>query len=263
VTLELRNPVKAKLLAGGHSIGSWCVSGNPLSAEILATQGFEWVTVDIEHHPIDVAVATECFRAIQMAGAVPFARLPAYDPTWIKRFLDAGALGVIIPLIRSAEDVRNVVEWSRFPPLGRRPFGGGRGYFLYGREQYIRSANEVILVLVQIETPEAVNCLDEILAIEGIDGCFVGPTDLSLALGLPLPGAPSAERDELVASLARRIRAAGKICATVGRSPEQAADLIGQGYQFVSVGGDLHFVQRVAADAVDDLRRRGLMPDVG
>ncbi|KPK85797.1 MAG: hypothetical protein AMJ81_02700 [Phycisphaerae bacterium SM23_33] len=255
----MRNPVKEKLLAGQHSIGCWCVSGNPLSAETLAAAGFEWVTVDVEHYPITVAAAADIFRGVQLHGAVPLARLPACDPTWIKRFLDAGALGIILPLVRTVEDVRNAVQWSRFPPLGRRPYGGGRVHFLYGRDEYIAGANQAVLLLVQIETPEAVERLDEILPVEGVDGYFVGPTDLSLSLGLPLPGLPSARRDELVGSLAGRIRAAGRIAATVGASAEQAAQLIQQGFQLVSVASDLSYVQRVAADSVAGLRRRGLM----
>ncbi len=257
--LRLRNPVKEKLLAGKPSIGSWCLSGGPLLAEALAAEGFEWVMVDIEHYPIDVAAAANCFRGIQLMGAMPFARLPASDPVWIKRFLDAGAMGILIPLIRTADDVRNVVQWSRFPPLGRRPFGGGRVNYIYGRDEYIPSANDAILVLVQIETPEAVEDLDEILSVAGVDGCFVGPMDLSLALGLPYPGKPSGQRDELVRSLAERIRAAGKIAATVGSSADEVVALVGQGFQLVSVAGDLPYVRNVASQAVADLRQRGLM----
>jgi 4-hydroxy-2-oxoheptanedioate aldolase len=255
----LRNPVKEKLLAGGASIGAWCISGNPLAAETLAAAGFEWVTVDIEHYPITVETAADIFRGVQLHGAMPLARLPACDPTWIKRFLDAGAMGIIIPLIRSADDVRHAVQWSRFPPLGRRPYGGGRVHFIYGRDDYIASANEAILLLVQIETPEAVEDLDEILAVEGIDGCFVGPMDLSLSLGLPYPGRPSKQREELVSSLARRIRAAGRIAATVGASAEQAAELVERGFQLVSAGSDLTYVQATAAGFVAELRRRELM----
>jgi 4-hydroxy-2-oxoheptanedioate aldolase len=257
--MELRNPVKEKLLAGQHSIGCWCVSGNPLSAETLAAAGFEWVTVDVEHYPITVAAAADIFRGVQLHGAVPLARLPACDPTWIKRFLDAGALGIILPLVRTVEDVRNAVQWSRFPPLGRRPYGGGRVHFLYGRDEYIAAANEAILVLVQIETPEAVDSLDAILAVDGVDGCFVGPTDLSLSLGMPLPGEPDEKRDKLVASLAGRIAAAGAIPATTSASPDQAAERLAQGYRMVSVLADLVFAQSAAVDAAAELRRRGLM----
>ena len=255
----LRNSVKQKLLQGRASIGSWCLTGSPLAAETLAAAGFEWILVDIEHFQIDVAAAANCFRGIQLMGAMPFARLPACDPIWIKRLLDAGAMGIVIPLIRSAEDVRNVVQWSRFPPVGRRPYGGGRVHFLYGRDEYIAAANEAILVLVQIETPEAVDSLDAILAVDGVDGCFVGPTDLSLSLGMPLPGEPDEKRDKLVASLAGRIAAAGAIPATTSASPDQAAERLAQGYRMVSVLADLVFAQSAAVDAAAELRRRGLM----
>ena len=256
--LELKNPVKEKLLGGEVSIGSWSRTGEPLTAETVAAEGFDWVMLDIEHFPVDVAAAANCYRAVQLCGAMPFARLPFCDHGWIKRFLDAGAMGIVVPLLRTAADARNLVEWSRFPPLGRRPYGGGRVHYLYGRDAYIAGANDAILVLAQVETPEAVENLDEMLAVEGIDGFFVGPTDLALSLGLPLPGHPSRQRDELVASLAGRIRAAGKVPATVSASPDQAAALIRQGYRMVSVGCSLAYIQQTAAAAVADLRRRGL-----
>jgi len=257
--MELRNPVKDKLLRGESSIGSWCLSGQPLAAEALAGAGFEWICTDIEHFPIDVAAAADCFRAIRGMGAVPFARLPACDPIWIKRFCDAGAMGVIIPLIRSADDARRVVQWSRFPPMGRRPWGGGRVMFLYGRDAYLGRANDAVCVLVQIETPEAVADLDAICAVEGIDGCFVGPNDLALAMHLPLPGTPHAGREQLVRSLAERIRAAGKIAGTVSTSPAEAAQRIDEGYQMVSILGDLIFIRTGGAEAVAEMTRRGIM----
>ncbi len=257
--MRLHNPVKEKLLRGETSIGSWCLSGSPLAAEAIAAQGFEWVMVDIEHFQIDVAAAANCFRAIQLMGAMPFARLPACDPIWIKRFADAGAMGIVIPLIRTADDARNVVQWSRFPPMGRRPYGGGRVHFTYGRDDYIARANQEILVLVQIETPEAVDDLDAILAVEGIDGCFVGPVDLALALGMPLPGEPDERRDKLVASLAERISAAGRIAATISTSPELAGRRVAEGFRMVSVLADLLFASQGARQAADELRRRGLM----
>jgi 2-keto-3-deoxy-L-rhamnonate aldolase RhmA len=257
--MRLHNPVKEKLRGGGVSIGSWCLSGNPLTAEVVAAAGFEWVMLDVEHFPVDVEAAANCFRGIQLAGAMPFARLPAADAVWIKRFADAGAMGLVVPLVRSADEVRRVAEWSRFPPRGRRPYGGGRVHFLYGREQYLAGANDALLVLVQIETPEAVEDLDAILAVEGVDGCFVGPTDLSLSLGFPLPGAPSEEREQLVRDLAARISAAGKIAATVSSSPRHAAQRVAEGYRMLSVLGDLPFARGGADEAVAELRRRGLL----
>ncbi len=256
--MQLRNPVKDKLLRDQVSVGSWCLSGSPLAAETLAAAGFEWIMVDIEHFQIDLAQASNCFRGIQLAGAMPFARLPAADPVWIKRFADAGAMGLVLPLIRSAGEARDVVAWSRFPPLGRRPYGGGRVHFLYGRDHYLAEANRQLLVLVQIETPGAVSELEEILKIEGLDGCFVGPTDLSLSMGWPLPQEPSRQRDEAVRSLAGRICSAGKIAATVSISAEQAAARIAEGYRMVSVAGDLVFATSAAAEALAELRRRGL-----
>ena len=240
--IPLDNPVRQALLSGQTSVGSWCCSGNPMSAEVLSLSGMEWVLIDIEHYPIDLQTLTHCIRAIDCGQAVPMVRLPASDPVWIKHCLDAGALGLVIPQIRSADQVRQLVQWTRFPPLGQRPYGRGRAGSRY--ENYLRSANEHILLLPQIETTQAVDQLDDILAVEGYDGCFVGPTDLSLAFGWPLPSeAEHGPRNELIASLARRISASGKIAATVAGSASDALELIQQGYTMVSIMSDLFMIQ--------------------
>lgn len=122
----LSNPVKKRLLDGQLVLGTWSVLGCPLAGEILAHEGFEFVIVDLEHFPIGVEMAAHYFQAIAAGGAVPVARLAYNDHVYVKRALDAGAMGIIIPLIRSADDARRAVAFSRFPPIGQRPYGGGR-----------------------------------------------------------------------------------------------------------------------------------------
>jgi 4-hydroxy-2-oxoheptanedioate aldolase len=258
MTLALRNPAKEKLLAGGVSIGSWCTSGSPLAAEVLAGEGFPWVVVDMEHFPIDLSAAADCFRAIHLAGAVPLGRVPACDGVWIKRVLDAGPLGIVVPLLESAQDARNVVAWSRFPPTGRRPFGGGRASHLYG-PSYLQQANQAILVMIQIETAQAVEELDAILAVKGYDGCFVGPTDLSLSLGMPPPSQPHPPRDQLIRSLAGRIAAAGKIPGIFATSVQAAVARVQEGYRLVGVAADLLLLRDAAGGVVGELKKNGLL----
>jgi 2-keto-3-deoxy-L-rhamnonate aldolase RhmA len=255
----LHNPVKKRLLDGQLTLGTWSVLASPLIGEMLASEGFEFVIVDLEHHPIGVEMAVHYFQAITAGGSVPVARLAYNDHVYVKQALDAGALGVIIPLIKSAEDARQAVEFSRFPPLGQRPYGGGR-IAIYGPD-YITQANNEILVMLQIETRQAVDCLDEILAVDGYDGCFIGPTDLAVSMGLTPPAKGGCEElEDLIADLARRIQAAGKPVGTVAHSVEQCRKRIKQGFRFMPLFSDLSFMRQGLAHAREQLKAEGMWP---
>lgn len=256
----LTNLVKKRLLNGELTLGTWSVLASPLVGEFLATEGFEFVIIDLEHHPIGVEMATQYCQAISAAGGVPIARLAFNDHVEIKRALDAGALGIIIPLIKSADDARRAVEFSRFPPLGDRPYGGGR-IAIYGPD-YIERANDEILVMFQIEHRRAVDDLDAILAVQGYDGCFIGPTDLALSMGFPLPWQGSSDKlEDLIAYLAGRIKAAGKPMGTVGHTPEVIHKRIEQGFRFMPLMSDLTFIRQGAQRIRQDLKDHGLWPD--
>lgn len=230
--------------------------------EVLGVCGFEWVLFDMEHYPLGMAEVTDCIRACEVTGTMPFVRVPANDPVWIKRILDAGAMGVLLPMLSGGRDARNAVTWARFPPAGRRPYGGGRVSTLYGFANYLLQANQHILVAVQIETAGAVQELDEMLEVPGIDVYFVGPVDLSLSLGLPVPGIPvpadggeegSTKREAMVQELALRIRGAGKVAGTVAKSAEQALLRIDQGYQMVTVLSDHSLLREMARSVCEKL----------
>jgi len=237
----LDNPVRAKLLRGEPSIGCWCLSGSALLAEVMAAGGTDWVMMDLEHFPYHIPLLAECVRAVERGGAVPFARLPACDPVWIKQALDVGTMGIVLPLVRSADEVRKAVQWSRFPPVGQRPFGGGRVGVVYGPD-YLKHANEHILVMVQIETAQALDELDAILAVEGYDGCFVGPVDLALCIGRDASQWRT-EMKDIVIELGGRIRAAGKVAGTIASSVEHAAELVKHGYRMISCFHDIGAVR--------------------
>jgi 2-keto-3-deoxy-L-rhamnonate aldolase RhmA len=257
---KLHNPVKKRLLSGELTLGTWSVLASPLIGEILANEGFEFVIIDLEHHPIGVEMTTQYCQAISAGGSVPIARLAFNDHVEIKRALDAGALGIIIPLIKSADDARRAVEYSRFPPLGDRPYGGGR-VGIYGPD-YLERANDEILVMLQIEHRRAVEELDEILAVDGYDGCFIGPTDLAISMGMPTPiQGGSDELEDLIADLAGRIQAAGKPMGTVGHTPEVIRKRIGQGFRFMPLMSDLTFVRRGIQWIRQDLKDHGMMPE--
>ncbi len=253
------NPVKKRLTDGKLTLGTWSVLASPLSAEHLAREGFEFIVVDLEHHPIGVEMAVHYFQAITAGGAVPVARLAYNDHVYIKRALDAGALGIIIPLIKSADDARRAVEFSRFPPLGQRPYGGGR-IGIYGPD-YIARANDEIVVMLQIEHRQAVEQLDEILAVEGYDGCFIGPTDLALSMGMPTPAQGGcAELEDLIADLARRILNAGKPLGTVVHAVDLCRKRIGQGFTFMSLFSDLSLMKQSVQRARQEMKDHGLWP---
>ncbi len=256
----LSNPVKRQVINGELALGTWSALGSPLIGEFLAREGFEFVMVDLEHFPIGVEMAMHYFQAITAGGAVPIARLAYNDHVYVKRALDAGAMGIVIPLIKSADDARRAVEFSRFPPLGRRPYGGGR-VGMYGTE-YIARANDEILVMLQIEHADAVENLDEILAVDGYDGCFIGPTDLALSMDMRLPiegGCP--ELEDLIADLARRILAAGKPLGTVVITSDLCRRRIDQGFRFMSLGSDNAYIRQSVQRLRGEMQAYGLWPE--
>lgn len=253
------NPVKRKLLEGRRSVGTWSVLGNPLIGELLACEGFDYIVVDQEHFPIGLETTVNYFQAITAGGSIPIARLPFNDHVYVKRALDAGAMGIIIPLIRSADDARRAVAYSRFPPLGERPYGSGR-IAVHGPD-YLDMANDEILVMLQIEHRDAVEQLDEILAVEGYDGCFVGPTDLALSMGWPTPSQGGCdELEDLVGDLARRFNAAGKLVGTVCPNVPAFRARVEQGYKMVTLGSDFGLLRQAVQRARDELRIDGLWP---
>jgi len=181
----MRN-LKAKLRKNKLSIGSWITLAHPAIAEIISKDGFKWLTVDLEHSVITIREAEELIRIIDLCGVVPLVRLSANDTVQIKRVMDAGAHGVIVPMVNSASNAEQAVAAVRYPPYGHRGVGLARAQGYGSRfEQYLNWANEKAVVIVQVEHIEAVNNLEEILSVEGVDGFFIGPYDLSGSLGIP------------------------------------------------------------------------------
>ncbi len=166
-------------------VGSWVTFAETSSAEIMARAGFDWLTVDMEHSAITLSQAQELIRVISLCGVCPLVRLSSNDAALAKRVMDAGAGGVIVPMVNSEAEARAAVESVKYPPEGRRSVGMWRAQG-YGPDfdEYVAAANRESLVLVQIEHAEAVARLQEILAVPGIDGLMVGPYDLSASMGL-------------------------------------------------------------------------------
>lgn len=178
--------LKSAFYAGQLSVGSWITLAHPAVAEIMAKAGFDWLVVDLEHSVITIREAEELIRVIDLCGVVPLVRLSANDPVQIKRVMDAGAHGVIVPMVNSAAEAAKAVSAVRYPARGSRGVGLARAQG-YGSnfEHYLDWMNKESVVIVQVEHIDAVNNLEQILSEDGVDGFMVGPYDLSGSLGVP------------------------------------------------------------------------------
>lgn len=181
----VKNMFRRALLERQVTLGTWLQIGHPACAEVLARAGFDWVCVDLEHGALDLETTANIFRALGGFDCVPVARLPLNDPIWIHRVLDAGARGLIIPMVKTAADAEVAVREARYPPRGVRGFGFSRAN-LYGADfdSYIASANDEIALVMQIEHKDAIANLEAILHVDGVDGVFIGPLDLSGSMGI-------------------------------------------------------------------------------
>ncbi|KMK18188.1 2,4-dihydroxyhept-2-ene-1,7-dioic acid aldolase [Pluralibacter gergoviae] len=244
------NQVKAALAENRPVVNGWLAIPSGYSAEIVGHQGFDAVTVDLQHGMIDFASALAMLQALSATPTVPLVRVQNNNPAQIMRMLDAGAYGIICPMISTADEARAFVAACRYSPQGNRSFGPARG-LLYGGADYPQHANREILTLAMIETREGLANLDAILATDGLDGVFIGPNDLSLTL----TGAASAESDhpemlaaveQVIACCRQRRKVAGIFCT----SGAAAARRIAEGFQFVTPANDVMQLGRAAREAI-------------
>lgn len=178
--------LKEQLKNRSETIGSWITLGHPAIAEIMASAGFDWLTVDMEHSAITLAQAQQLIQVIELAGCVPLVRVGVNDPNLIKRVMDAGSNGVIVPQVNSVKEAKQAVSAVKYPPEGSRGVGLARAQG-YGTdfEEYKEWNSRESIVIIQVENIRAVNTIDELLAVKGVDGFIVGPYDLSASLGVP------------------------------------------------------------------------------
>lgn len=245
-----KNTLKAAFRLGNPVVNGWLAIPSGYSAEIAGHQGYDAVTVDMQHGMIDFASALSMLQALSSTPATPLARAGSNDPAQIMRLLDAGAWGIICPMVSTPEEARQFVAACRYPPLGHRSFGPARA-LLYGGKSYPDYANDEILTLAMIETREGLKNLDAILATEGLDGVFIGPNDLSLTL----TGSASAESqhpemlsaiEQVLAGCRKHRKMAGIFCT----SGQAAAARIAQGFHFVTPANDVMQLGRSAREAI-------------
>ena len=235
----MKNPVKHKLKNGQKTIGGFLQTLSPVAAEIMAQAGFDWLIVDLEHSPGDFANLQAQLQAMNGSGVVPFARAPWNDMVAIKRILDTGVMGVLVPYVNTREEAEAAVAACKYPPQGVRGVAGSpRAAGYTGNTMpYLNSANDETIVMIAVETMEAVGNLDGILEVEGLDGIFIGPVDLASSMGyLGDPG--QAEVQETIARIESKVFASDKFLGTLAATWDKANACFEKGYQWMVVMQD-------------------------
>lgn len=240
----MNNKLRKALLKKQVTLGAWMQIGHPAIAEIFAKTGFDWICVDIEHGAIELETMTNIFRTIDAFDCTPVARLPVNDPAWIHRSLDAGAGGLIIPMVKTAVEAQKAVSEAKYPPRGVRGFGYSRAN-MHGMDfdEYIKTANDQIAMIMQIEHKDAIINLEEIIKVEGVDGLFIGPLDLSGSMGIT----GQMEHPDMVAALEKYRKVATEANKSFGMHivrPDQdnIKQTIEQGYTMIALGLDNVFL---------------------
>ena len=249
------NAVKRKLRAGQPSVGTWLSLGSITAGRFMARAGFDWLTVDIEHTLVGMETATHMFATIADAGCVPLARVPSGRHDHIKRVLDNGAMGVVVPMVNSRAEA--AVSACLYPPRGNRSVGGSVHALNFAATavDYFAKADDELLIILQCEHIDAVNAADEIFSVPGIDAVFVGPNDLAASMRGPDGSPPTAE------ATARAMRAileackrhkvpAGVHCYSAAEAQAKIAD----GWQFIALGSELKMMLEGAAAVLKPLR---------
>jgi 4-hydroxy-2-oxoheptanedioate aldolase len=249
------NTTKHSLLAGNPVFGYALELGSPLAAEYLSRSGIGFLMLDTQHGSFGPESTIAAFAAMSAGDATPLARVARNDYTLIGRLLDEGALGIIGPMVDTADQALAAAAACRFPPDGTRSWGWGRAG-AYG-DDYPDWINDEVLVMVQIESATAVQNAEAILSTPGVDGCWIGPNDLALSMGIH---PRERERDERVLtavdSVLQACRSTGTIPGYAGSSPAQAKSLATQGFRFLTCGSDAGFLQSGAAAGVRELAGR-------
>src|SRR5438128_5213024 len=256
------NQVKEKLKRGEAALGAWLSLRSVTSARIMARLGFDWLLVHMEHSAHNPVLMADMVATIADAGtSAPIVRVPGNSVEWFKWALDAGAWGVVVPMVNTREEAQQAVAYAKYPPLGMRSIGGAFGPYGFGITDwpdYARTANDETLVIVQIESARALENLDGILSVPGIDVAFVGPNDLHAQLGLT-PSTEGAE-PEFVDALERIKVAARKHHVALGifsDTGDAAAERIRQGFQMISVTTDLSSMIAAATQHLRLAKGRG------
>jgi 4-hydroxy-2-oxoheptanedioate aldolase len=255
-----RNTFKHAIAKGELQIGLWCSLCSPITTEIVSHSGFDWLLLDTEHSPNEVPDVLAQLHASQVGTASAIVRPAWNDIVLIKRYLDIGAQSLLIPFVQTPEEARRAVEATRYPPGGIRGITGSGRASRYGRvKDYLKNAGQEICVLVQVETKSALDQIEAIASVDGIDGVFIGPNDLAASFG-HIGNWGHRDVQAALEDAVRRLKKIGKPAGILTPNEEEAKRFIEWGYVFVAVGADLGLLAR-GADALakrfkDDQRSR-------
>ncbi len=237
--MELKpNTFKRALAAGRTQIGLWCSLASPIGAEILGDAGFDWILIDTEHAPNDPYQVMQLLQACQAGTATPVVRVAWNDPVMIKRLLDVGVTSVLVPFVQNEDEAARAVAAVRYPPKGVRGVATNSRATRFGRVgDYFKKAENEICVLVQAETADALARIEAMGKVDGLDGIFIGPADLSASMGY-LGDTRHPEVRKTIDDAIRRIRKAGKAAGILTPNQDDAKGFIAEGANFVAVGSD-------------------------
>ena len=250
-----KNKAREILKSGKAIINGWLQIPNSFSAEVMAKQGWDTLTIDMQHGVIDYPNALQMLQAISTTEVTPMARVNWNEPGQIMKILDAGSYGVICPMVSNKEQAEKFVQACMYPPKGYRSYGPIRG-LLYGGADYGDHANDEILKIAMIETKEALEKLDEIMSTPGVDGIYIGPADLSLAIGQKpafdnLEGTPAYEQ---ITNILKHAKKNNLVAGIHNATPEYAQKMIKIGFQLVTIGSDQRYMSTGAKAAVSKLK---------
>lgn len=250
------NELKKRWAAGQKTLNGWLAIPNSFSAETMAHQGFDSLTVDMQHGMVDYQAAVTMLQAVSTTSTVPLVRVPWNEPGILQKMLDAGAYGVICPMINTRAEAEAFVTACRYPPAGRRSFGPIRAT-LYGGADYPKLANQEVLTLAMIETKEAVANLSDILTVEGLDGVYVGPADLANSLGVA-PGFDPEDATvvDAIRTIVDTTKATGKIAGIHCGSPAYIERMWSIGFDYATLLSDARLMAMKAAELLAELKGR-------
>jgi 2-dehydro-3-deoxyglucarate aldolase/4-hydroxy-2-oxoheptanedioate aldolase len=248
MTPLIQNRMKQMLKEGKKTAGAWLQTASPVTAEIMARAGFDWLIIDMEHAPGDILTLIAQLQAMNGSGVTPLVRAPWNDFVAIKRILDAGVYGILFPYVNTRAEAEAAVQACKYPPGGIRGVAGSPRAAGYGQNSmaYLTGANDEILIFTAVETPEAIDNLDEILAVPGLDGIFIGPMDLATSMGHRFnPAHP--EVKAAIARIEARVLSAGKFLGTIAGTWEQAQERYERGYSWLMLMSDSVDLGKLAA----------------
>jgi 4-hydroxy-2-oxoheptanedioate aldolase len=248
------NRLRSIWQAGAAAVNGWLQIPSGYAAEVMAHQGWDSLTIDMQHGPVGYKAAVSMLQAISTTGTVPLARVPWNEPGIIMKMLDAGCYGLICPMVNSRAEAEAFVGACRYPPLGYRSIGPNR-VVLYAGSDYVSKANETVIAMAMIETATALENLDEILSVPGLDAIYIGPSDLSQNLGEKPSADPTAPR--VVAAIDRILASAqaqGVVAGIHTGSTDYALSMIEKGFQFVTILSDARLMAQTAGQVVATMK---------